>query len=327
MDANHHPQQPSEVTPRKGIPEAWAKTGHCPACGALPLQIVHTSDAPDYLLCPKCELSFEVAENASLIRIKNLPESLEFAEADLRHRWVAPQTLKTLLEHRQEYLEKKQQAVRKTLSNEEAWQRALGLYKMGNKPKMIQYMLIQGGASQAQAELAFNRLQELIVQDSKQETRHFWVVAGVSLLLVVLMVTGGWAFALNSIDAQLLAGVENTPTGPQALPVDLLRSLPDPIKPEFLKSPPSYVDSSAPINGKCPQTAKQAAQLFGGQAANWERDRQMAGWKMATTGAPVTIRIPSGMPAGYIENATFEFRSVVGPATIHNVNFIVVSCE
>ena len=48
---------------------------------------------------------------------------------------------------------------------------------------------------------------------------------------------------------------------------------------------------------------------------------------MITADTPATISIPQDMYAGFINNKTFVFTAADGPATIHNVNFVVISCE
>jgi rubredoxin len=66
----------TERLPWKDIPDAWAEKGTCPVCGAKPLKAVHLPDLPDYFLCTKCELSFELETNFKAIRVKNIPEKL-----------------------------------------------------------------------------------------------------------------------------------------------------------------------------------------------------------------------------------------------------------
>ena len=82
-----------DLLARKEIPDAWAQSGHCPACQAASLQVVHLSNATDYLICAKCELSFEVALNGGKIRIKNVPDQLGFMEQELRYHWVEASAL------------------------------------------------------------------------------------------------------------------------------------------------------------------------------------------------------------------------------------------
>jgi hypothetical protein len=316
--------------PRNEIPEAWAGRGHCPACDATPLRVVHLSGSADYLLCARCELSFEVAENGGAIRIKQFSEKLEFAEGELRYRWVQPATLPKLLENRAKILQEKVTGpAPKSLSDDEVWSRMLAFHKLGNQPKMIQFTLIQAGATQAQAEAAFVRLKKWSAQNAKRQTGRFWKISGVAFLLIFAVAAGTWGFVLYSINAKLKAGAQGpaAQTG-QPFPVQLLEKLPDNIKPGFLKSPPTILDDSGPSRARCPVQAQEAADLFGGAASAWKPGGQVAdSWQMLDSGAPSTIRIPQGMYAGYIDNKTFKFLSANGPATIHNVNFVTILCN
>jgi hypothetical protein len=92
--------------------------------------------------------------------------------------------------------------------------------------------------------------------------------------------------------------------------------------------PTPSVNPNGPPKSLCPLTADQASALFGGSAASWTFSRQQHGWIFILADYPATIRIPANMSAGYLViGQTLEMRSVVGPATVHNVNFIAVACD
>jgi hypothetical protein len=91
--------------------------------------------------------------------------------------------------------------------------------------------------------------------------------------------------------------------------------------------PTPSLDTNGPPTSPCPTTADQASALFGGQAANWTYNRSQQGWIFILANSPTSIRVPANMSAGYLAlGETLEMRSVLGPATIHNVNFAAVSC-
>ncbi len=48
---------------------------------------------------------------------------------------------------------------------------------------------------------------------------------------------------------------------------------------------------------------------------------------MVNTGPPVTIRVPQNMVAGYMKMDSMDMITVHGPATITNLNFVVITCE
>jgi hypothetical protein len=317
-----------ELLPRKEIPDAWAEKGTCPACGAKPLKVVHLPDIPDYFLCTKCELSFELETKLKAIRVKNIPEKLEFVEEKLRYRWVEPAILRNYLDNRQALiLEKVNVAAPATaLSDEEVWNRMFSLYRLGNKPKIIQFTLIQAGATQEQAEAGFVKLKRWSEQETNKQNRKLQLVGGIAAFIIFILV-GGAAFTYNSINSRLGEKVANPSAASQPLmPLQVLNALPDAAKPGFLKSPPVRVENTGPAKARCPGNSQDAASLFGGQAASWKQGSQPDSWQMMNPGDPATIRIPQDMYAGYIDNKTFVFTSANGPATIYNVNFIAISC-
>ena len=68
------------------------------------------------------------------------------------------------------------------------------------------------------------------------------------------------------------------------------------------------------------------AELFGGDAAMWQQAGAFAAWQMIDPINSATITVPTDMTAAYVDNRTRQFLSVHGPATIYNVNFLVISC-
>ncbi len=318
----------TDLQPRKKIEAAWAQKRHCPLCAAS-LKVVPLPDSADYLLCSQCELSFEVEMSSGLIRIKSVPEQLAFIEDELRHNWVAPPILRKLLESRSSVMQQKiSSAAAQALTDEDVWNRMLGLYHLGNKPKMIEFMLIQAGATHEQAETAALKLKTVTEQDENQQSRKLWVTGGITFFLIAALFAASWLFTSNQIKAQLeQKGKDSQAASQPNLSLQTLNSLPDAIKPEFLKGSAPYVEKTGPKAARCPTHAQDAASLFGGTAEGWQPGSQPDSWQMITTGQPATIRIPKGMYAGFIDNKTFVFTGADGPATIHNVNFMVISCE
>jgi len=62
------------------IPDSWSGKARCPACKNGVMQVVHSSDADDYLHCSECGFSFEVEDGGSQVRIVDcsgkLPENM-----------------------------------------------------------------------------------------------------------------------------------------------------------------------------------------------------------------------------------------------------------
>jgi hypothetical protein len=326
---------------RSEIPDIWGQNGHCPVCSAKPLYVRHLDSGPDFLLCQKCELSFEVAQSGGNIRVKNIPEDLGFAEERLRFRWIAPQFLRTLVEERDARRRALAQDTitppQANLEDIEVWERTLSLHKIGNSPKKIKYILLQAGATPRQTELSLKKLEKEIKTETTQQSKKLlWLGSGV-LVIFALVFTGIFSFQ-NQIAARLEAGAAGKITESESvIPIrDVTDMLPDMVKPEFLKSQPAKVIQGAPASessdstssvNRCPSQSQAAAKLFGGRAEAWSPGTQPRTWQMIDTGTPVTVRVPSGMVAGYIDNTTFMFFSANGPATVQNVSFLVVTCD
>jgi hypothetical protein len=92
--------------------------------------------------------------------------------------------------------------------------------------------------------------------------------------------------------------------------------------------PTPSVDTHGPPDSICPATSNGAAALFGGRSQDWTFHGDTGGWILILAADPATIQVPANMSAGYLVfGNNLEMRSTLGPATIHNVNFIAISCS
>jgi hypothetical protein len=109
----------------------------------------------------------------------------------------------------------------------------------------------------------------------------------------------------------------------------LLNLIPKGAKPNLMNLPETKVEEkNGPGKASCPATPITAAKLFGGDPSVWTRDEsQFPSWQMISTKDSVTVGVPDGMTAGYVDNKSFKMLSVHGPATIHNANFLVITCD
>ena len=229
--------------PKWDLPDVWAKSGHCPACGATNLKITHLPDYPDYLSCAHCQVSFEVENGGRHIRLKYIPDQFEYADAILRGRWVAAADLPAILRKPQPVVKEadEPQLPKQSLSDAEIWKRAVGMYKLGNKPRMIQLTLMQSGVPQTQADAILEKLKRLAEEDTRKMNQKFWILAGVALLLIFSL-AGGWLYGSGNL-AVLMGDATPVPTqsGPSA--VDLLLDLVhDEAKPAIIDLPKTSVD-------------------------------------------------------------------------------------
>jgi hypothetical protein len=324
----------SPVTPSSkwDIPDSWAKNGRCPACGGVSLKVTHLPDLADYLSCTQCEITFEVENGGRYIRLKYIPDALEFVDAVIHDRWVEASRLSAIINEKRPSVQGKKVTPppATTISEDDVWSRALRMYRMGNKPRMIQLMLIQSGMTQEQAESVFMKLKKIAEQDAQRQSQKFLTMAGVSIFLVILMACS-WIYLSGNLP--ILLGI--TTVTPAPLVADqpsavgkLLGLVPEDIKPDLMNLPDTKVDKHGPVKSACPAAPIDAAELFGGDPTLWTRDaNQFPSWQMISAGASVKVSVPDGMTAGYVDNASFQFLSVHGPATIYNVNFLVITCD
>jgi hypothetical protein len=313
------------------IPDSWAKNGHCPGCGAAQLKVTHLPDLPDYLSCTKCEIAFEVENEGRYIRLKYIPDALEFVDALFNHQWVEASKLAAIINEKRPPTPEKKTNSLELFSEEEVWSRALRMYRMGNKPKMIQLMLIQSGMTQEQTDEIFVKLKKIAEQDAQRQNQKFWTVAGISLFFIVLAacsgiyMSGKLPILLGKITVTPLPTVVDQPSTISKL----LNLVPNNAKPGLGNLPDTKVDNNkGPGKAACPATPEAAAELFGGSPSIWRWDTsQLPSWQMISTGSSVNVSVPEGMVAGYLDNKSFQMQSVNGPATISNVNFLVITCD
>jgi len=324
----------STPTPKRDIPDGWAKNGRCPACGAAGLNVTHLPDMADYMSCTKCEISFEVETGGRYVRLKYVPDALEFVDGILHNRWVEASKLSGIIaKHRPVVAEKKipdQPPVE--LSDNDVWNRAVRMYRLGNKPRMIQLMLVQSGLNQEQSDAIFARLKKVAEEDAQQQNKKFLTMAGISILFIVI-IAGSWLYMSGNLPILFgLVTVTPAPTQsanqPSAVTM-LLKLIPVEAQPDLMNLPDTTVEKDkGPAAAACPATPATAAELFGGDPSLWRRDtEQFPSWQMINAGDSITVKVPSGMTAGYVDNEAFQMQSVHGPATIHNVNFLVITCD
>lgn len=312
-------QNLSEPVPRREIPDSWAGKGLCPICRQQGLQVVHLPEYPDYFACRHCELSFELEQAGKLVRLKHIPEDMDQVHEKLRFRWVDIISVRELaLKDRPSLLPQVhyQEVITKPipLTDEEVTSRALGMFRLGNKPKMIEMILLQAGATSEQAAQAFAQLKRMEGQAAKKQSSKFvWLVVIITLLLAAGgsgLYFSGW-FEARKAEA---AVVEATPMQ-ELLLKQVQRQLPD-----------SVIYKTGPQAADCPATSGDAARIFGGDAQTWERVG-MYGWQMTNPDRMVTVMVPAGMTVAYFKNPSLEFVNGYGPLTITNINFAMITCE
>lgn len=288
------------------------------------MKVIHLTDIPDYLICSKCEISFEVDVTGQMLHIKVVPDRYEAADAVLYRKWIEARSLRGIIEKSKHTSMPVQEFVApppKSMTNQEVWERAQGMYRLGNPPKKIELFLLQAGASPQQAAGALRALKRKAEQDAKKQSSRILVVAGVSIFLVIAAFAG-WLFASGQY-AVLFGLATPTPAPVGFTASDILKLIPSGVRPEL---PDTTVRKGGVAAAGCPKTLNGATATFGGDAGSWKFDSQLMSWQMVSMENSYTIRVPPNMSAGYVDNENFQFSQVYGPAIIYNVNFVAIIC-
>ncbi|HNC07056.1 MAG TPA: hypothetical protein PLX14_00030 [Anaerolineales bacterium] len=312
-----------ELTPRRELPDSWSGS-RCLACGEKALKVIHLPDIPDYFICSKCEISFEVDTSGRMVRVKVIPDRYEAADAILYKKWIEAAALHEIIEKSRHTPQPVQEFIApppKSMTNQEVWERALGMYRLGNPPKKIEFVLIQAGATSEQAAGALRALKRRAEQEAKKQGRRFLVIAGISIFLVIAGFAG-WLYASGQY-AVLFGLVTPTPAPQGFTATDILKLIPSGVRPEL---PDTTVRTGGVAAAGCPKTQAGAAATFGGTASLWKADGQLMSWQMASVDNSYTIHVPPNMSAGYIDNNGLQFSQIYGPAIIYNVNFVAIIC-
>ena len=314
--------------PREHIPDEWAHKGYCPVChAAQTLGIRHFDDAPDQFVCEQCDAAFEVQSAGSKIRLMTLPETLRPAWMEVINRWMEPADVQKLyrrylaagrgLPAPEEQEGAEDDVPVPKMTNREAMFYAMELQRLGNDYKTIEMLLLQSGASQRQAVGAVRKLKQQAQKKARQ--RSCLITAMGTVTLVILAALAGFLWFTSRESGAETGTVTNL--FPQLNPGEVVT--------ELMNVPTPQVIYRGPAASRCPATNAQAAELFGGEASWWSAQRGLGSnaWIMTQTGSPVTIRVPENMYAGYMKLDSMQMISVDGPATIRNVNFIVITCD
>lgn len=320
----------SKIKSRFAIPDEWAK-GRCPVCNATPMQVVHTPDAPDQIVCGQCGLACEAEEGGSRIRPKKVPSQLGHRGQLAANMWMTVNELRALASQ-----SAKQTEAASPVDPEETVERAKKLYALGNSVSQIKTILENSKATPDQVEAALAEVTRLDRKKRERNQSSMWLmgsvgtvffilIAGVAAVLVVrpeLQPPTATPRPTSPVSGQSLPGLPSLPNLPFTVPTDAVATV--------MAQPTTGVQRGVgPQASNCPATPIGAAQLFGGKPDYWSENNDFGkAWVMIATGDPLTISVPANMSAGYIRMGEgLEMISVVGPATLTNVNFVTISCE
>lgn len=223
-------------------------------------------------------------------------------------------------------------------SIEEVIERAKKLYALGNPPSQIKTILAGSRAAPEAVAAAMAEVTRFDRQKRQSSQRAVGWVMGVFGLVLVVLVGGGALMALRPASQSPIATARfnspptSAPGNGFSLPSlpDLSAILPNGAAATVAAQPTTAVQRGVgPGISKCPGTPRAAAELFGGEAEDWSQSPEFGGsWVLIAKGPAVTVQVPSNMSAGYfvLDNG-LQMLSVLGPATLSNINFVTISCE
>lgn len=313
--------------PRDHIPDEWARRGPCPICSTPnTLEVKHLPEVPDQFVCDECGTAFEIQSKGSKIRVMVMSEALKPAWMEIVNRWMDPPEIQKLFKRytsaQLDELSDEEQMIifEPELTDREVMYQALELQRLGNDHETIKLLLLQAGATPQQAAGAVNRIKKTAEKESRKRSCFLWAMGGAAILVLGLILGVLWITSTSS--ANQTASETQVNSNSLFSQFDLGE-----VMTELMGIPTPQVIQTGPGSSNCPITAAQAAALFGGEESFWTKERGVSAWGMMNTGAPISVRIPANMFAGYMKMDSMDMISIQGPATINNINFIIISCE
>jgi hypothetical protein len=196
------------------------------------------------------------------------------------------------------------------------------LRALGNSPKQIRTILTQAETEPERIQTILGIIAQMERQEQARQEKKLRLSLGIVGVMVLILVGAGFVLQKDYQNKQAAAGPALQSTVAPAIAVKIL-NLNTPVV-KYGAAPPS--GSSGSKSG-CPRTSQIAADLFGGQPADWYSPQSSNGWVMIRKGQATDITIPGGMTAAYLQlGKGLQLVDVAGPATLSGVYYIAVSC-
>ena len=331
------------------------------------MRVQHSSAAADQLLCTACGLSFELEQDGARLHVSRWPDSLPFLQILVPDDWrtaaelrilVAQMTAGSGISPSTPLAVSSPPALPTTpaeagtpaeipgsagltilppaaipqsappaLDAAAIGIRVKQLRALGNSPKEIRITLTQAEKDPERVQAVLEIITRMERQEqARQATKLLWSLG--ILGLVVIILAGAVYIYQTKIQNQNqpagagAAGPLSQGTQAPNLAVKLLK-LSTPVV-NYGAVPPGANGASV---SACPHTAQQAANLFGGQLADWYYPPGSNGWVMVRTTASADIFVPNGMKAAYMQLSNrLQLIEVQGPATLGGVYYVAISC-
>ena len=329
------------------------------------MRVQHTTTCADQLLCTACGLAFELELDGVRLHVSHWPDSLPFLHIMVPDDWRTAADLRSVVKQMtsapgistpaslsepgqpplpitpakaESTPEKQVPAGITNLPSPELTPsappapdaatigiRVKQLRALGNSPKEIRATLTQPEKDPQRVQAILGIIARMEHQEQARQGKKLLWSLGILGVVVILLVGAGYLLQASFLNQnQSTSGAAGTlqATQPSDLAVKLLK-LNTPVV-NYGAVPPGGAKASTSV---CPRTAQEAADLFGGQPADWYYPPGSHGWVMARTGASANIYVPGGMKAAYLQLSNrLQLVEVQGPATLSDAYYVAISC-
>jgi len=198
------------------------------------------------------------------------------------------------------------------------------LRALGNSSKEIRTTLTQAENDPERVKVILGIITRVERQEQTLQSKKLFWSLGILAALVIVLVAVGYMLQIktqNQTQANAAGPtIQNTqPPNPMAQ----LLKLNTPVVNYNAAPPVAYTT----LTSGCPRNAQEAADLFGGQPADWYYPPSSHGWVMARTTSSTNIFVPKGMKAAYLLlSDKLNLIEVQGPASLSGAYYAAISC-
>jgi hypothetical protein len=199
------------------------------------------------------------------------------------------------------------------------------LRALGNSSKEISTTLTQAETDPERVKAILGILYRMERQEQTRQSKKLFWSLGILAALVILLVAAGYVLQIKTQNqAQANAAGPAGQKTPPPNPLAQLLKLNTPVVNYNAVAPP-VADTT--LTSGCPRTAQEAADLFGGQPADWYYPPGSHGWVLARTASSTNIFVPKGMKAAYLLlSDKLNLIEVQGPASLSGAYYAAISC-
>jgi hypothetical protein len=329
------------------------------------MRVQHGAAGPDRLFCSACGLAFELEMEGARLHISRWPDALPFMLIMIPDEWRTAAELRSLVRQNisatdlatptspaasvqlplpippaktEIALEPPVPVVLASLppaapskpTSAPLDADAIGirikqLRALGNSSKEIRTTLTQAETDLERVKAILGILNRMECQEqSRQSKKLFWSLGILAALVIILVAASHILQVRTQEQSQANAAGPTIQSTQPPNPLAQLLKLNTPVVNYNAAAPPVAYST---LTGGCPRTAQEAADLFGGQPADWYYPPGSHGWVLARTASSTNIFVPKGMKAAYLLlSDKLNLIEVQGPASLSGAYYAAISC-